>query len=145
MRLADLKTQALRYVVLGDLAKAFRCYEAVVRAVPADLDARMKIADLLVTAQAPEQAKRVYAAIAFYDLQGGRPLPAVVACQALHELGAEVTQLYDSLALLYGAGSPKLAQGKVGARLSPPDPDADVPAPDLTLELPPSQAAHSAA
>src|SRR5437868_10103332 len=137
MRLAELKPQAFRYVVLGDLAKAFRCYEAVVRAVPADLDARMKVADLLVTAEAREQAKRVYAAVAFYDLQAGRPLHAVVACQALHELGSDVVQLYDSLALLYGAGSPKLAQGKIGARLSPPDPDADVAPPDFAVELPP--------
>jgi CRP-like cAMP-binding protein len=145
MRLADLKTQALRYVVLGDLGKAFRSYEAVVRAVPSDLDARMKIADLLVTAKALDQAKRVYAAVAFYDLQAGRPLHAVVACQALSELGAEVSQLYESLALLYAAGSPRLAQGKVGARLAPPDPDADVPPPDFAVELPPAHTAVSAA
>jgi len=145
MRLADLKTQALRYVVAGDLVKAFRSYEAVVRAVPADLDARMKVADLLVTAKAPELAKRVYAAIAFYDVQAGRPLHAVVVSQALHELGADVAQLYESLAALYAAGSPKLAQGKVGARLAPADPDDDVPPPDFSVELPAAHAAHSAA
>src|SRR6185503_518192 len=48
--LSELKTQALRYVVLGDLPRAFRTYEAIVRAVPSDIDARMKVADLCVTA-----------------------------------------------------------------------------------------------
>ena len=28
--LSELKTQALRYMVLGDLARAFRTYEAIV-------------------------------------------------------------------------------------------------------------------
>src|SRR5207247_9395159 len=106
MRLADLKTQALRYVVLGDLGRAFRLYEAIVAALPSDLDARMKIADLCVTARLHDLGRRVYAAVAFYDLQGGRPLHAVVAAQALHSLGADPVALHQSLAQLYGAGSP---------------------------------------
>jgi CRP-like cAMP-binding protein len=130
MRLAELKTQALRFVVQGDLSRAFRCYERIVHEVPSDLDARMKIADLLVTAKLAELAKRVYAAVAFYDLQAGRALHAVVACQALKELGQPVDNLYESLALLYGLGSPRLALGKVGARLAPPDPDQELTPPD---------------
>jgi cAMP-dependent protein kinase regulator len=129
MRLADLKTQALRYVVIGDLGRALRCYAAAVAAVPSDLEARTKIADLLVSAQLPELAKRVYAAVAFYDIQGGRPLHAVVVAQALSELGAPVGELREALAQLYGAGSPKLGKG---ARLSPPDPATDIPPPSLT-------------
>ena len=56
-----------------------------------------------------------------------------------------MVSLYDSLAQLYGAGSPKLAQGKVGARLAPPDPDGEVPAPDLAGEIDPAACAHAAA
>lgn len=147
MRLADLKTQALRYVVLGDLGRAFRLYEAAIRAVPADLDSRMKVADLLSSSAAhqPDQARRVYAAVAFYDLQGGRPLHAMIACQALQSLGAPIESLHESLALLYGAGSPKLAQGKVGARLAPPNPDEEVPAPDVAAPIDAALAAQSAA
>src|SRR2546427_808689 len=59
--LSELKTQALRYVVLGDQARAFRTYEAIVRAVPTDLDARMKVADLCVQARLHDLARRVYA------------------------------------------------------------------------------------
>jgi CRP-like cAMP-binding protein len=140
--LSELKTQALRYVVLGDLARAFRTYEAIVRAVPSDLDARMKVADLCVTARLHDLARRVYAAVAFYDLQGGRPLHALVAAQALHSLGSDVAQLHESLAQLYGAGSPRLGRG---GRLAPPAPETPVPPPTLVDEPDPSMAAHAAA
>ena len=140
--LSELKTQALRYMVLGDLGRAFRTYEAIVSAVPSDLDARMKVADLCVTARLHDLARRVYAAVAFYDLQGGRPLHALVAAQALHSLGADVVTLHESLAQLYGAGSPRLGRG---GRLAPPDPDTTVPAPTLIDEPDPSAAAHAAA
>ena len=140
--LSELKTQALRYMVLGDLARAFRTYEAIVRAVPSDLDARMKVADLCVTARMHDLARRIYAAIAFYDLQGGRPLHALVAAQALHSLGSDVAQLHETLAQLYGAGSPKLGRG---GRLAPPDPETPVPPPTLVDEPDPSAAAQAAA
>ena len=140
--LTELKTQALRYLVLGDLARAFRTYEAIVRAVPSDLDARMKVADLCVTARMHDLARRVYAAVAFYDLQGGRPLHALVAAQALHSLGADVVTLHESLAQLYGAGSPRLGRG---GRLAPPDPQTPVPPPTLVDEPDASAAAQAAA
>lgn len=144
MQLGELKTQALRYVVLGELARAFRIYETVLRAVPSDLDARMKVADLLVTAGAVAEARRVYAAVAFYDLQAGRPLHALVCCQALEQLGAPIATLHDALPQLYAAGSPRIARGRIGARLSPPDPQTEVPPPDLNV-TDPTQAALLAA
>lgn len=140
--LAELKTQALRYVVLGDLARAFRIYETIARAVPSDLDARMKVADLCVTARLHDLARRVYAAVAFYDLQGGRPLHALVAAQALHSLGADVVALHESLAQLYGHGSPRLGRG---GRLAPPDPATTVPPPTLVDEADFGAAAQAAA
>jgi CRP-like cAMP-binding protein len=142
MLLGELKTQALRYLVLGDLGRAFRVYEAIVQALPSDLDARMKIADLLVTARQPDLARRVYAAVAFYDVQGGRPLHALVAAQALHSLGADVASLHESLAQLYGHGSPRLGRG---GRLAPPAPDTEVPAPVLANEVDVNVAAAAAA
>src|SRR5687767_9734411 len=105
MQLSELKTQALRYVVLGDLARAFRVYQECITALPNDLDARMKVADLCVNARLHDLARRVYAAVAYYDLQGGRPLHAIVASQALHTLGEPIQPLHDSLAMIYGAGS----------------------------------------
>ncbi len=130
-------------VVQGDLPRALRTYEAIVTAVPSDLDARMKIADLCVTAHKHDLARRVYAAVAFYDLQAGRPLHAVIVCQALRSLGEPVTAIHQSLAELFGAGSPRIAKG--GARLSPPDPDAEIAAPDVPAGLTVEQAAESAA
>lgn len=151
--LSELKTQALRYVVLGDLGRAFATYEAIVRAVPSDLDARMKIADLCVTARQHDLARRVYAAVAFYDVQGGRPLHALVAAQALQSLqaapavgrgpgGADVVALHQSLAQLYGHGSPRLGKG---ARLAPPDPETPVPPPVFADAPDPVAAARAAA
>ena len=140
--LSELKTQALRYVVLGDLARALRIYEVIARAVPSDLDARMKVADLCVTARQHDLARRVYAAVAFYDLQGGRPLHALVAAQALHSLGADVLTLHASLAELYGHGSPRLGKG---GRLAPPDPETPVPPPTLVDESDVTAAAQAAA
>jgi CRP-like cAMP-binding protein len=142
MQLSELKTQALRYVVLGDLGRAFALYEAIVHALPSDLDARMKVADLLVTARQHDLARRVYAAVAFYDVQGGRPLHALVAAQALSSLGTDIGALQQSLAELYGHGSPRLGRG---GRLAPPDPDSDVPPPVLGDEIDPLRRAHSAA
>jgi CRP-like cAMP-binding protein len=155
MRLGELKTQALRYMVLGDLGRAFRLYEAIVRALPSDLDARMKVADLCVTARQHDLARRVYAAVAFYDLQGGRPLHALVAAQALHSLGADIVALQESLAQLYGLGSPKIVDYRRrpasedpagrGGRLAPPDPETEVPAPAMIDEPDATAAAQSAA
>jgi CRP-like cAMP-binding protein len=148
MRLGELKLQALRYVVLGDLSRAFRVYRAIIAAVPADLDGRMKVADLCLTAGMHDLARRVYAAVAFYDMQGGRPLHALVACQALHSLGQDVVPLRRTLAELYGAGSAKLAHARaaaVGARLAPPDPDTELVPPSLADDMEPTMAAYQAA
>jgi CRP-like cAMP-binding protein len=142
MQLSELKTQALRYVVLGDLGRAFALYEAIVQALPSDLDARMKVADLLVTARQHDLARRVYAAVAFYDMQGGRPLHALVAAQALASLGTDIGALHQSLAELYGSGSPRLGRG---GRLAPPDPESDVAPPVLGDEVDPARRAQSAA
>jgi CRP-like cAMP-binding protein len=136
MRLDELRTLALRLVVAGDLARALRLYGHIVEAVPADLDARMKLADLFVHLGHPAEAKRVYAALAFHDLSAGRPLHAVVAGRALHDLGEPVVTLFDSLAALYGAGSPRLARGRAGARLAPPDPALDLTPPGDLDALP---------
>jgi len=132
MKLADLKTQALRYVVLGDLSRAFRCYGSIVAQLPSDLDARVKVADLCVSTGSVDAARRIYAAVAFYDIQGGRPLHALVMSQALVELGADrasIAPIHQALAELYGKGSPKLA-GR-GSRLSPPSLETNVAPPDL--------------
>jgi len=131
VRLIDLKTQALRYVVLGDVGRALGLYAHLLGAAPTDLDVRMKIADVLVAAGMHDLARRVYAALLVYDLQLGRPLHAIVCAQALAALGEDLSQLHQPIANRYAAGAPTLATGGRGARLSPPNPDEDVGAPVL--------------
>jgi CRP-like cAMP-binding protein len=147
VKLADLKTQALRYLALGETEKALLVYRSIIRDLPGDLDARMKVADVLVHAGHRDLACRVYAAVAWCDLQAGRPLHALVCGQALADLGHPVASIHESLGALYGAGSPRLGGGHPPGRpvaLAGPDPEADVPAIDLQ-PLPGSLAAESAA
>ncbi len=151
MKLSDLKTQALRYVVLGDLSRAFRCYGSIVAQLPADLDARVKVADLCVSTGAIDAARRIYAAVAFYDIQGGRPLHALVMSQALAELGADpssIATIHQALAELYGKGSPRLVTGGRGSRLAPPSPNTEIAPPslgELGAEHPVAEVARQAA
>lgn len=145
MKLADLKTQALRYLALGETEKALLVYRSIIRELPADLDARMKVADVLVHAGHRDLACRVYAAVAWCDLQAGRPLHALVCGQALADLGHPVASIHESLCALYGAGSTRLGGGRRQPPAGPGDgPETDVPGIDLQ-PLPGSLAAESAA
>ena len=45
VRLVDLKTQALRYLALGEPEKALLVYRGILLQVPSDLDSRMRVAD----------------------------------------------------------------------------------------------------
>lgn len=108
VRLVDLKTQALRYLALGEPEKALLVYRGILLQVPTDLDSRMRVADVLAQIGQHHLACRVYAAVAWCDLQAGRPLHALVCSQALSDLGQSVESLHESLAELYGAGSLRL-------------------------------------
>ncbi|MCS6913116.1 MAG: cyclic nucleotide-binding domain-containing protein [Myxococcales bacterium] len=123
MKLGVLKTQALRHLALGEHHEALRLYRALIRQVPTDLDARMKVADVLVHLRQPELACRVYAAVAWCDLQAGRPLHALVCGQAMRDLGQDATAIHDSLVALYGAGSSRIGSHRRGGRLPPVDPE----------------------
>ncbi|MSP63666.1 MAG: cyclic nucleotide-binding domain-containing protein [Myxococcales bacterium] len=143
MRLDELRTQALRYLALGEFSRALTVYERVLGQLPSDLDTRMRIADVLVQIGQRDLAQRVYAAVVFYDLQGGRPLHAVVAMQALADLGQDIAPYRLALAQLYGAGSPRIA--RVGGRLAPPRPETQLAPPDLSKNLEMETVALSAA
>lgn len=130
MLLEALRTQALRYLALGDYARALKLYAHAIRQLPHDFDARMRVGDICSQVQRKDLATRVYAAVALLDLQGGRPLHGIVAMRALTDLGHDVSQLHSELGQLYGAGSPRVA--RVGARLAPPLGDTQIDAPNLT-------------
>ena len=94
---------ALRFLAAGDFRSALRLYQHILGALPEDLDARMRVGDICVQVGQPHLAIAVYGAVAFLDLRGGRPLHALVAMQALTDLGEDVTPLHATLGQLYGA------------------------------------------
>jgi CRP-like cAMP-binding protein len=125
----ELKDQALRYFVLGDLHRSLRLYQRLLEAAPEDGDARLKIGDVLARLGARELAVKVYRAAARHLMRAGHPLPAIVANRALESLGESAGDLYGALAELYGHQSNRI--GRFGARLAPPARDAEVAAPSL--------------
>lgn len=130
MHLDQVRTQALRHLAAGEFGRALRLHAAILAQLPHDLDARMRVGDICVQLGALDPARQIYAAVAYLDMQSGRPLHALVAMAALTDLGEVVDPLRDALAQLYAAGSPRIA--RVGARLSPP-------APDTPVEVPPDR------
>jgi CRP-like cAMP-binding protein len=138
VKLGELKIQALRHLALSEPERALQIYHTLLLRTPADLEARMRVADVLVHAGHKELACRVYAAVLWGDIQAGRPLHALVCGQALADLGQPLATLHDSLAALYGAASSRLLPG--AQRWPAPDPEEMVPAETLALLAAPSDA-----
>jgi cAMP-dependent protein kinase regulator len=124
VQLDALRTDALRHLAAGDFTHAMRVYEHLLRRVPEDLETRMRVSDVCVQAGRRDLALQAYAAVVAIDLQGGRPLHALVAMQALADLGEDVTPFREAMARLYGADSPRVA--RVGGRLAPPAAGLDI-------------------
>lgn len=115
---------ANRRLRTGDLEGAERALIALIRSAPHDLDARLRAADGLLAARAHNDAIRVYAFVAQEAALAGYPLKAIVALKVLARIDPGVNELLAALAQRYAAGSPTLGRG---VRLSPPDPQAEVP------------------
>lgn len=129
VRLDELRTLALRHLAASEYAAALRIHAHILAALPQDLDGRMRVGDICVRLGQLDLARPVYAAVAYLDVQTGRPAHALVALAALRDLGEQVEPLLEAIARLYAVGSPRI--GRVGARLSPPAPERELglPAP----------------
>lgn len=109
----------------GDIDGALRGLIALVRSAPHDLDARLRVADALLTAGELQGAVAAYAFVAREASLSGHPLKAIVAVKILTTLDPTVQgELLAQLAQRYAAGSTALGRA---VRLAPPSPDAEVP------------------
>jgi len=97
---------------------------ALVRSAPHDLDARMRVADVLLAGGRLDLAVQCYAAMAVEAAKMGFPLKAAVAMKVLGNFDPDTDKLFDALASRYAAGSATLGRA---ARLSLPEPNAIVP------------------
>jgi CRP-like cAMP-binding protein len=128
IKLRDLKAEARRLIKAGQLAPALAVCDHLLASNPLDYETRLKIADLLAALGDAPGAAAVYRLVAEHDIRSGHPLPAIVALQALQDLGGSTTDLVNLMADLYAQGSPALA--KFAARQAPVDLDAELEAPD---------------
>jgi CRP-like cAMP-binding protein len=125
MTLGETRAQAQRLRMASDYPGALRLYDHLLACLPLDYEIRFRIADLLVKVGLSAEAAEVYRAVATHDIRSGHPLPAIVACAALEQLGQPVDDLRALLADGYAAGSPYLA--RVAVRQAPMAPTTPVP------------------
>src|SRR5579883_1718410 len=109
LTLAQVKQEAFRLFCAGDFINALLHYELLLRAAPLDLDARMKVADLLLRIGEKASAGKIYRALADFSARAGHPLRTIVALKALEAAGEDVENLYELLERLYAKGSSFLA------------------------------------
>jgi CRP-like cAMP-binding protein len=105
----------------GDHARALSVCQRILEAVPLDYEVRTLIADILVLAGAADAATQVYRTVAIHNIRAGHPLPALVACQALVNLGQPIEDIEELLVKTYASGSPQLAHFAI--RPAPVDPE----------------------
>ncbi len=120
----SLLREAEQHLRSRDTRAALINLVALVRSAPHDLDARMRVADVLLAGGRLDLAVQCYAAVAVEAAKMGFPLKAAVAMKVLGNFDPETDKLFDALASRYAAGSPALGRA---ARLSLPDAGAEVP------------------
>jgi CRP-like cAMP-binding protein len=123
--LGEAKGQARQWLRDGDYASALRLYDHLLAAVPLDYEVRLHVADVLARMGLGAEAAQVYRAVAQHDIRSGHPLPAIVACAGLEQLGLPADDLRELLADSYAADSPQLARFAV--RQAPMPPGTPVP------------------
>jgi CRP-like cAMP-binding protein len=120
----ELRNYADERLFEGDFEGAAHGYIALVEAQPADLDARLRIADSLLSMGEVQRAATVYTALARHCVHAGYPLRALVAIKVLEALEPQLGALVSRLAGLYAAESGRLGRS---VRASLADPVQPVP------------------
>jgi len=132
--LGSLRSHAAQLFRNGDVVAALRAYDAIVAAAPFHYDSRLRVADCLAAAERMDLAVPVYRQVGWYALKAGHPLVAVVAARVLEAAGHESDDLMAALVVQYGSESEMV--GKMAARIAPPEPETEVPAPDFNTAPP---------
>ncbi|HEX7596795.1 MAG TPA: cyclic nucleotide-binding domain-containing protein [Polyangia bacterium] len=118
--LREAGDEARRFRRNGDFPHTLRAYQRILAALPLDYETRFAIADVLAQAGHADAAADVYRTVAIHDIRAGHPLPAIVACHALSQLGRPVDDIQNLLVKTYASGSNQLARFAV--RPAPVDP-----------------------
>ena len=140
--LKDLRAHADQRLLAGDPHAALHAYCAIVQLQPADLDARLRLADSFLALGEVQRAAVVYTALARLATHAGYPLRALVALKVLTALEPQLAGLLGPLADLYSVESKRLGRG---VRLAPGDPEQLVPPTlDLSRAIPLEQLAPHA-
>jgi CRP-like cAMP-binding protein len=133
--IADLWNLAENRVRNGELLPALHAYAAVVQLQPTNLDARMRVGDVLLALGEVQRAAVVWTSLARLAAHGGYPLRALVALKLLAALEPQLGSLVSSLGDLYSVDSKRLGRG---VRLAPGDLAQALPA-GLDLTSPPAR------
>jgi CRP-like cAMP-binding protein len=131
--LGDVKRSAATLFAQGQHVAALRLYDAIVAAAPLDYDARIRLADCAL-GLGDRRAFDVYRATAWYCLDAGHPLPALVCARVIEAHGGDAADITASLVVHYGSESERL--GKVATRIALPPDTLPVPVPDVRLPAP---------
>jgi CRP-like cAMP-binding protein len=126
--LADVKRSAATLFAQNQHLAALRLYDAIVAAAPLDYESRIRVADCAL-ALGDHSGSEIYRQTAWYCLNAGHPLAALVCARVLEASGAESSDLLATLVVIYGSESERL--GKVAARVALPAESLDVPIPDV--------------
>jgi CRP-like cAMP-binding protein len=119
-----LHAEANRLLHAGEGRAALRHLIALVRSSPHDLEARLRAADALHAAGQVREAVDAWSAVLVHAVGSGYPLLGVVAVRRLAAVDAAAVQLFDAIADRYASDARRAGPG---ARMSPPDGDAEVP------------------
>ncbi|MEO8702405.1 MAG: cyclic nucleotide-binding domain-containing protein [Kofleriaceae bacterium] len=140
--LGDVKRSAATLFGQGQHLAALRLYDAIVATAPLDYDARIRVADCALALGDPSAA-RVYRATAWYCLEAGHPLAALVCARVLDAHGADGSDIVAKLVVDFAAPSERL--GKVATRISLPPDTLAIPVPDVRLPAPADAVAQAIA
>lgn len=133
--IADLRGLADERLFAGELDAALHVYAAIVRLSPNSLDARLRVADTLLSLGEVQRAAEVYTVLAKHAANAGHPLVALVAVKVLEQLDPQFGVLLDALGGLYGRTSGRLGKG---VRMTQGDPAQPLP-PDLAFHSTPER------
>jgi CRP-like cAMP-binding protein len=130
----ELRALADERLFAGDYPAALHRYAALVALQAHDLDARLRVADTLLSLGEAQRAAVVYTTLARHAANGGYPLRALVALKVLTQLEPQLAALLAPVAQLYALGSPRLGRA---VRISPGDPEQLLPPTLSFAEAPP--------
>lgn len=129
----DLRAYADEKLFAGEYPHALHAYALLVQLQPNALDARLRLADTLLSMGEVQAAGLIYMKLAQHAANAGYPLRALVCLLILRQLEPELGKHVEELAKLYGKGSERLGKS---VRMSLASTNIQLPG-DLKLDTPP--------